>query len=79
MAEKEQNHRIAWETTYLRARNSHHTLGQILGFASVIVCVTGAVIMAYLEQPWPASILGGFSIINLVREFVKRRKSNSKE
>ena len=41
MAEKEQNHRIAWETTYLRARNSHHTLGQIRGFASVIVCICG--------------------------------------
>ena len=37
MAKKEQNHRIAWEATYLKARISHHTLGQYLGFGYVIV------------------------------------------
>ena len=32
--------------------------------------------MAYVGQPWPASVLAGSSVIVLVKEFMKRRKSD---
>ncbi len=74
MAEKEQSHRIDWEMTTLNANHKHQNRGQYFGLITAILCIVGACYMATIDQPWPAAILAGASVIGLVRAFVDRRK-----
>ena len=48
MAEREQQHRTAWESKQLEVAASEATPGQWLGFVVVIICIGSAVCLSSL-------------------------------
>ena len=72
MAEKEQNHRIAWEASAPGASARETNLGQWLGFAIAVVCIGAAVLPAMSGHDWVAGIALGVSPAGLVGRFLAR-------
>ena len=70
MAEKEQNHRIGWETTALDTSVGETKLGQWLGFAIAILCIGAAVLLAMSGHGVVAGIALAASAAGLVGRFL---------
>ena len=70
MAEKEQNHRIAWEETALGTSVRETKLGQWLGFAIAVACIGAAMFLAVNEHDVVAVIALGISAVGLVGRFL---------
>lgn len=85
--EEEQNHRHEMERRLLeaqieddRSERRERRLGQYLGFGIGIAAILGACYCARVDQPFPASFLGGSGVVGLVAVFVTgRRTKNRKE
>ena len=70
MAEKEQNHRIAWEETALGTSVRETKLGQWFGFAIAVACIGAAMFLAVNEHDVVAVIALGISAVGLVGRFL---------
>ena len=70
MAEKEQNHRIAWEETALGASVRETKLGQWLGFFIAVACIGAAIFLAVNGRDVVAGIALGISAVGLVGRFL---------
>ena len=77
MAEKEQDHRIEWETKALSGEMRQERYGQQLGFWVAISCIGGAVYLAMNGQAIIAAILGGSTVLSLAGRFLQRKKDSS--
>lgn len=74
MAEKEQGHRIEYESTGLRATTEEAKRGQYLGSVLSAVALLGAVFVVYLGGPWEVSVaLVGIPVLGIIRAIVKPR------
>ena len=70
MAEKEQSHRIAWETEALSASGQETKRGQWLGFAIAAACLGAAIFLAVSGREVVASIALGAGAVGLVGRFL---------
>ena len=70
MAEKEQNHRIAWEETALGTSVRETKLGQWLGFFIAVTCIGAAIFLAVNGHDVVAGIALGISAVGLVGRFL---------
>lgn len=74
MAEKEQVHRIEYESKGLDATTSEAKRGQYLGAALSVVALLGAVYVAYIGAHWAVSVaLVGIPVLGIIRAIVKPR------
>ena len=74
MAQQEQKHRMNWETTNLNAEFKIQQLGQVFGFMVAALCISGAMLLGYVGEVWPAVVLAGASMTGVVRAFIGRDK-----
>ena len=73
MAEKEQNHRIAWETEAQSASGQETKRGQWLGFAIAAGCIGAATFLAVSGHEVVAGIMAlGAGAVGLVGRFLKK-------
>ena len=77
MAEKEQDHRIAWETEALSASGQETKRGQWLGFAIAAACLVAAIFLAVSGREVAASIAVasialGAGAVSLVGRFLRK-------
>ena len=77
MAEKEQDHRIEWETKALSGEMRQERYGQQLGFWIAISCISGAVYLAMNGQAIIAGILAGTTALGLVGRFIQGKRDSS--
>lgn len=70
MAENEQRHRSAWDTTALRTSMRNTNLGQWLGFVTAFVCVLSAVLLAINGATVVAVALVAVSATGLAGKFL---------
>ena len=70
MAEKEQDHRIAWESKALDESVRETNLGQKFGLVIAVLCIVGSVYLAMNGHHWVAGILAGTSALGLAARFV---------
>lgn len=75
MAEKEQEHRITWESKALHVMEREVFLGQWFGLGIALCCIIAAVFLAASGYQWVASILVGVSAVGLVGRFITKRNS----
>lgn len=75
MAEKEQEHRITWESKALNVMEREVFLGQWFGLGIALCCIIAAVFLAASGYQWVASILAGVSAVGLVGRFITKRNS----
>ena len=75
MAEKEQEHRITWESKALHVMEREVFLGQWFGLGIALCCIIAAVFLAARRYQWVASILAGVSAVGLVGRFITKRNS----
>ena len=74
MAEKEQHHRVQYETTGLDATIKEARRGQFLGAFISVAAVAGAVYTASIGAPWFVSAaLVGIPVLGLVTAIVRPR------
>lgn len=73
MAEKEQDHRIVYEQTALRASVQDSKLGQCFGFAIAVICIGAGAFLAMEGQTVAACIALGASAVGLVGRFLETR------
>ena len=79
MAEREQQHRTAWESKQLEVAASEATGGQWLGFVVVIICIGSAVYLSSIGHQWVAGVVAGTSVVGLVGRFVQGRSSGTSD
>ena len=73
MAEKEQNHRIAWENEALNASGQETKRGQWLGFTIAAGCIGAATFLAVSGHEVVAAIMAlGAGAVGLVGHFLKK-------
>ena len=72
MAEKEQNHRIAWETTALGASGRETKTGQWLGFAIALACLVAGVFLAVSGREVVAGVVLSLGAAGLVGRFLQK-------
>ena len=72
MAEKEQNHRIAWEETAQGASVRETARGQWLGFAIAVACIGAAIFLAVNGHGWVAAVAFGIGAVGLVGRFLEK-------
>lgn len=70
MAEKEQSHRIAWETTALSTSGQETKRGQWLGFSIAVACLGAAIFLAVIGREVVAAIALGAGAVGLVGRFL---------
>ncbi len=70
MVEKEQKHRIMWETTALNASGQETKRGQWLGFAIAMACLGAAIFLAVSGHEVVACIALGAGAVGLVGRFL---------
>ena len=71
MAEKEQDHRIDWESVALGAASREAKRGQWMGFFVVIICIGSTVLLAMSGHQWVAGIIAGTCAVGLVGRFLQ--------
>lgn len=74
MAEKEQDHRIAWESRALDESARETNRGQNYGLVIAVFCISGAVYLAMNEHLWPAIVLAGTTALGLAARFLPSRQ-----
>ena len=76
MAEKEQNHRTAWEREALSASGQETKRGQWLGFTITMGCIGAAMVLDVIGQEVVAGIValgvGASGVAGLVGHFLKK-------
>ncbi len=77
MLEKEQAHRIEWETKALASEIRQEQYGQWFGLVVVVLCIVGAIYLATNGQTIVASILAGTSALGLARHFIQGKRDES--
>ena len=75
MAEKEQQHRIDWESKALKAASGETVRGQWLGFVVVIICLGSMVYLSAHGHQWVAAVITGSCAVGLVGRFLQGRSS----
>ena len=77
MAEDEQNfrHDISKDTN--TSTFSAIKRGQIFALIISIVCVSGTVLLGYFDQPWPATVLGGASLVSITKILIEQWHGNN--
>ena len=73
MAEKEQDHRIAWETKALDENARETNLGQKFGLVTAVFCILASVYLSMNGHQWVAGVLAGTSALGLVARFLRGR------
>jgi uncharacterized membrane protein len=48
--------------------------GQLFGFIVSAGCVSGSIFLAYINQPWVASVLAGLPLAGIIRALRERQK-----
>jgi len=74
MAEENANSRRALNNKIVEADIKRANRGQILGFILSLVFIGAAILCAYLDQPFPASILGIGGFSSIISIFVLGKK-----
>lgn len=74
MAKEEQNHRIEWENTVLRATVKETTRGQWFGFIIAIFCIGVSGSLALGGHRLVPSLIAGTCACALVWQFVQKKK-----
>ncbi len=77
MAEKEQAHRIDWETKALAGDIRQDQYGQWFGLVIAVLCIGGAVYLAMNGQTTVAGILAGTSALGLAGRFIQGKRDES--
>ena len=77
MAEREQAHRIDWETKALAGEIRQEQHGQWFGLLIAVLCICGAVYLAVNGQAVIAGILAGTTALGLVGRFIQSPKDPS--
>lgn len=76
LVEKEQEHRIAHETTALRAQITDFRTGMVLGAILALLCIVGAVYCAFIgAHPMVSIALVSLPIMVLIGKFLAKRDS----
>jgi len=75
MAEKEQDHRIKWESDALETQANDQSKGQNYGLIMGIVCIAGSVILVVLGEPIVAGLLAGAPLVGIVGKFIQGRNN----
>lgn len=78
MAEKEQQHRIDWESKALKAASGETVCGQWLGFVVVIICLGSTVFLSAHGHQWVAAVIAGSCTVGLVGRFLQGRSSGDR-
>lgn len=73
MAEKQQNHAVALETTAINAEIADRKLGMWLGFVALILLLGFAAFFGYLDKPIIAGLFLTAAAIGSVTAFIKGR------
>lgn len=73
-AEKEQDHRIVWESRALDESARETNRGQNYELVIAVLCISGAVYLAMNEHLWPAILLAGTTALGLAVRFVPSRQ-----
>ena len=76
LVEADAKHQQEIEITALRAEISGYRLGQGLGFTIATIALLVSGVCAYFGHEWPASIIGGSTVVGLVYAFVLGRNPN---
>ena len=76
LVEADTKHLQDLEKSAQNADISSFRLGQVLGFTIVLVALSVAAFCAYLGHEWPASIIGGTTVVGLAYAFVLGRKND---
>ena len=80
MAEAEQQHRIAIESSGLRAEIADTRRGQWLGFGLAALAIVGAVIAAYIGAHWVVSAaLVGIPVMAMIQRLINGRARGGAE
>jgi len=74
LAEKNAEHRKEMNSKIVNADIKRSLIGQILGFILSIFFIGAAIYCAYLNQPFPASVLGVGGFSSIISIFVLGRK-----
>ena len=75
MAEREQQHRIAFETKEQGAAIREYGIGQWLGWITVMCCIGGAVYTAHIGAHFSVSLgLVSVPIAAVIKQFLMRRR-----
>lgn len=79
MAESQSDHRKQLECKVIEAQIRISNMGQIFALVIALGCLISAVICALHNQPWPASVLGGVTLVGSITAFIagKKQKDNS--
>jgi len=75
---EESKHRRNLEEKLVNSQIRSDLLGMIFGLIIGIGGLTAATLCAFLGQPWPASIIGGGTLVGLVSVFVVGQKIKRK-
>lgn len=76
LVEADAKHQQELEITALRAEISSYRLGQVLGFLIATLALFVASLCVYFGHEWPASIIGGTTVVGLVYAFVLGRTAS---
>lgn len=79
MAEKQAEHRQSLERTVVEGDSRKSWYGLWTGFTLGMTGLVGSVILGYLNQPWPASIMCSASLGALVSVFVIGSRQRQQE
>ena len=72
MAEKEQDHRIAWENKSLDYAAKAERRGQWMAYSLALGCIVGAVICSTYQQTVPSIALAVVSVSGVAARFLDR-------
>lgn len=80
MAEREQAHRVACDSSVLTAAIAEARRGQFLGAAVAMAAIAAAVANTWLGGPWQATVaLVGVPILGIVQALIGRRAESEQE
>jgi len=74
MAELQSEHRKHLECKVIEAQIKISQTGQIFALIIAVSCLISAVICAWCNQPWPASVLGGVTLVGSITAFITGKK-----
>lgn len=73
MAEEEAAHVRSMDARAMQYLRDERRRGQFFGFGAALLGLAAATVCAYLNQPTPASVIGGSTVVGLVAVFVVGR------
>ena len=79
MAQEQSAHRQRMELKVISYQQAISFRGQWFALIIAVICVTGVCFCAYIQQPWPASVLGGATIIGSITAFVRGKRKQEDE